>query len=227
MITLDSCYCRYLDAQHAAHVDMDLLSEIWIEGLVVAVNVDIVPKAATANQTYLPARADFVDKNGDVARVETIVGSSAASTPRDNRRHLLEAFPLGKFLRICNLPSSTTKPYANVAATFPYAKTIKTLVIQRGADEGPLFNHCLKTQYCSDPSAIISSAQRAAVTPNMVAPRHSMLGVVLKRVSPAVGNLPATYKIITSDLKCELVSDVNVLRCHCMVHVSHNSSTCS
>jgi hypothetical protein len=194
-------------------MDMDRKNELWIEVFVMAVNLENVPKA-TANQTYLPARADFVDKNGDVARVEAIVGSSAASTTRDVRRQLLEAFPVGEFLRIMNLPTSTTKPYTNVAATFPYTTAIKTTVIQRSGSDDPPFSTALRPHYCVGPITIIESARAASgtsTTTGNAAPRHSMLAVVLQKMSAAMGNVPATYKIITSDLKCETVRVTNCL----------------
>jgi hypothetical protein len=190
---------------------MDILPDLWVEVFVVIVIPEVIVKEARSPHGYFNARADLLDCCGDIIRIEVNVSSNAVGGARDLRKLLIEKFPAQQYLRIKRLSAPTYKTISNVAATFQFNTDIRTSLSSAHISSDPTqvfkgFEPVLKTVYCHYASDVLLRAKLAQNEGKEVVPRSSITGVVLQQVSAAEENRPAIYKVITNNLKCELVS---------------------
>jgi hypothetical protein len=206
--------CRFLNVLQAQQPDMDLIKDIWMELYVISVipeTVSSVSGNAQPAQGYYAGRADLLDSCGDVIRIEANVSKTQVNTSRDLRKQLVEKFPVGKYVYVKKLSTPTFKDISNVAATFQLTADIRTRLseVHLGEDSEQLsnpFQPMMKTMYCHFASDVLQKGRQTFAEGKDAPPRCSIIAVLYKEMLKANGIAPAVYKVITNDLKCELVS---------------------
>ena len=144
-------------------------------------------------------RVDLVDEYGDVFRIADTTKESNLNKARDLRKTMLQNFPLGKYIKLKNLPLPVAKSTHNTAATFPFATTIITEVI---SDE-VIFEEQIKSQYCSTPQALYERAKKNPADAPL--PRESVLGIIMGEDTPPKGDAPGVIRFLAFDERVHTV----------------------
>jgi hypothetical protein len=192
---------------------MDLNAELWIEVYVVSVIPETFPKDAKSAVGYFQARADLLDKKGDIIRVEASVSSTSANSSRDLRKRLVSMFIVDEYLCVKGLSSPKCPLFSNVAAIFPFTPDVRTRLSSAHMSDGngtpgayKGFDRFLKTVYCHYATDVLNRGRlMVSESKDAVLPRVSITAVVHSQVSAGYGNAPSVYKIISNNVKPELV----------------------